>query len=245
MSGRILCALMIGCVAPDFSYVIREFGVASFAHTFAGALLVSAPLGFVSYLALILCFRRVVAVLPDPHSGFLMTWDIHRGMAGVSLIAVLIAIFSGALSHNCVDSFTHESGIAVTLLPVLATEAFSIRGEPFHVFRVLQYSGSALGMLMIVGAYYFALRSHCLTERVGMWQDSRRWLLLLGLAGLTVLVAAFLNARLLDGELNIYAIRAFGFRFLITWIPLFGLAFLCLTLLRPRSPIITTNSEQD
>ncbi len=244
LSARVLCGLMIGCVVPDFGYFIRDFGLASYAHTVMGALLFSVPVGFVIYMTTILCFRRIVAVLPDPHSGFLMTWDIHGKSIGTSLMTVLIAIFLGALSHNFADSFTHESGRAVSIFPVLASEAFIVGDEPFHVFRVLQYSGSLLGMVMIVSAYNFSLRRYCLTEHIGMWQDFRRWLLLLGVGLLTTVGAACLNIRFLYGETDLYALRAFGFKFLITWIPLFVLAFLCLAFFRPKSDSQNSQSKK-
>jgi len=174
-------------------------------------------------------------VLPKPHAEFLATWDINKQTPKISLVVVLIAIFVGALSHNFIDSFTHESGLSVTMFPILSSEVFSIRGEPYPVFRLLQYSGSALGMAMILGAYWFAFRRHCRSGGLEMWQDPRRWLLLLGLTSVTILVAACLNARLLSEDLNFYTLRVFGFRFLITWIPLFGLAFLCLAIVRGRS----------
>lgn len=235
MSPRFLCGLMIGCAVPDFGYFIRNFGLASYAHTVAGALLVSVPIGFIIYMATVLCFRRIVAALPDPHCGFLMTWEIHKKTPKTSLIAVLIAIFLGALSHNFVDSFTHASGRAVSMFPVLANESFVVGDEPFHVFRVLQYAGSIIGMLMIASAYCFDLRRYCLTQHVKMWQDSRRWFSLFGLVVLTAIAAAWLNMRLLSGDLNPHTVRAFGFKFLITWIPLFGLAFLSFALSRPKA----------
>ena len=233
---------MIGSIVPDFPYFIREFGAASFAHTVAGALCVSVPIGLVLYLTLGLCFRRIAGVLPHPHSSFLLTWGIDRSSLKSNFLAIVIAIFAGALSHNFVDSFTHQSGAAVSLFPVLAKESFSIHGESFHVFRILQYSGSAIGMTMILAAYGFALHRYCRARKSRLWQDFRRWMALLALTGIMALIAAAVNANFIPGRLDLYAFRVFGFKFLITWIPLIGVAFLGYALFRGSQP--TTNSEQ-
>ncbi len=234
MSATILCALMAGCVAPDCGYFIRQFGIASFAHTAAGALLVSAPTGMVLYLAAAGLFRRIAAVLPEPHSGFWKSWNLHTRTRPAVTPAVLAAIAVGALSHNLVDSFTHERGMAVSMFPVLRATAFSAGGTTIPVFRVLQNAGSVLGMLMIASTYLSGLRNHCLATRTRIWQDAGKWLVLTSLAGLTVLIAFLANARILDGGLDPYSARAFAFAFVISWIPLFGSAFLCLALWHGR-----------
>jgi hypothetical protein len=237
----VLCGLMIGSIVPDFGYFIRAFGVASFAHTVLGALCFSLPVGWAMYLLMRFSFKRIAKVLPIPHSSFLMSWGIERPIGMRTLFAVAVALFVGALSHNFVDSFTHPSGAAVLMFPVLRKEVFSFGGDPFHVFRLLQYLGSVIGMVSIIGAYWFGLSRHCCATGTRMWQDCRGWLVLIGVTGLTILVAAALNAEYFPRDLNFYAFRVFGFKFLITWLPIIGLAILCLAvLITPQS-----ESEQD
>ncbi len=237
----VLCGLMIGSIVPDFGYFIREFGVASFAHTFLGALCFSLPVGLAMYLLMRLSFKRIAKVLPLPHSSFLMSWGIDKHIGMRTLLAAAVGIFVGALSHNFVDSFTHQSGAAVSMFPVLRKEVFSFGGDPLHVFRLLQYFGSAIGMLIIISAYWFGLSRLCRATGTRIWQDCRGWLVLIGVTGLTILVAAVLNAEYFPRDLNFYAFRVFGFKFLITWLPIIGLAILCLAVLfTPKS-----KSEQD
>ena len=236
----ILCGLMIGSIVPDFGYFIGEFGIASFAHTVPGALCVSLPVGLTVYLLMRLSCGRIAKVLPSPHSSFIMSWGIDRLVGMRTLLAVAFAIFIGAQSHNFIDSFTHQSGVAVSMFPVLSKEVFSFGGDPFHVFRLLQYLGSAIGMAIIIGAYGFGLSRHCRATDTKIWQDSRRWLVLIGVTGLTIVVAAAINAEYFPRDLDFYAFRVFGFKFLITWLPILGIAILCLaTLFSPQS-----NSEQ-
>lgn len=224
----ILCGLMIGSIVPDFGYFIRAFGVASFAHTVFGALCFSLPVGLAMYLLMLLLFKRLANVLPLPHSSFLMSWGIDRPIGTPTLLGTAAAILVGALSHNFVDSFTHQSGAAVTLFPLLRKKVFSLGDSIFHVFRLLQYVGSAIGLVMILVAYWFGLRSHCRATRTRIWQDCRRWLMLMGVTALTIFAAAALNAAYFPRDFNSYAVRVFGFKFLITWLPIVGLALLSL-----------------
>jgi Domain of unknown function (DUF4184) len=240
LSAHLLCGLMIGSVVPDFGYFAREFGMASFAHTVAGAFCVSLPVGLAVYLLVGLSFRRIADTLPNPHSSYLRSWGIDWPCSKRNLLGIMTAIFVGALSHNFVDSFTHESGAAVAMFPALSKEAVYFRGEPLHVFRILQYSGSVLGMGMILAAYWLGLRRHCRARGCRVWQDCRSWIVLIGLTSVTMLFAAALNAELFPRELDFYAFRVFGFKFLITWLPVFGMAFLCYAILRTPTP----NSEQ-
>ena len=231
---------MIGSTVPDFAYFVREFGVASFAHTVLGAICVSLPIGLAVYLLMRRTFGRIARALPAPHSSFLMSWGIDKLGGMRTLLAVMVAIFIGALSHNFIDSFTHQSGVAVSMLPVLNKEVFSVGGDPLHVFRLLQYLGSAIGMAIIIAVYWFRLSQHCRARDTRIWQDSRGWLVLIGVTGVTVLVATALNTKYFPRDLDFYAFRVFGFKFLITWLPIIGLAILCLGTLYSPTP----NSEQ-
>ena len=236
----VLFGLIVGSIVPDFGYFVREFGVASFAHTVLGAICVSLPVGLLVYLLVHLSFGRIAQALPHPHSSFLMSWGIDKLTGMRTLLAVLVSIFLGALFHNFVDSFTHESGAVVSMFPVLSQKAFSIGGEPLHIFRLLQYLGSVVGMAVIMTAYWFGLSRHCRAEGTRIWQDVRGWLVLMGVIGLTVLVATAVNAKHFPKDLNFYAFRVFGFKFLITWLPLIGLASMCLAAFIFRK----TKSEQ-
>lgn len=234
LSSQLLLALMIGSIVPDFGYFIRAFGIATFAHTMAGAVCVSLPLGLIVHLTLDRISGRVISQLPRPHADFMATWDLAWRPAWKCLPQIALAILTGALSHNFVDSFTHESGVAVALFPVLSRDVLTIHGEPYPVFRALQYAGSIAGLVILLGTYLYSLRSYCQPKHLPMWQDRRRWIHLLGLVGITILIATVMNGRSLVDEPSLYAARAFAFQFLITWIPLFGLAFLGHAILRRR-----------
>ncbi|TAG08871.1 MAG: DUF4184 family protein [Verrucomicrobia bacterium] len=231
-SPHVLCGLVIGSIVPDFPYFVREFGVASFAHTVLGAHCVSLPVGLFVYFLVRLFFGRMADALPKPHSIFLSSWGLGKIGSKPNIMAIAVAILAGALFHNFVDSFTHQSGAAVSIFPVLTKEAISFGGQPLHAFRVLQYVGSVLGMVMIAAAYWSGLRGYCRAHEFPIWQDSQRWLFLTGLIIVTILAAAGLNAEFFPRGLDFYAARVFVFKFLITWLPIAGIAFLVFALCR-------------
>jgi len=138
----------------------------------------------------------------------------------------------GALAHNFVDSFTHETGLAVSKFPILTREVLGGAGTGTPLFRLLQYSGSALGMTMILTTYGLALRRRCFKKGDRLWQDARSWLLLAALAVSTVLVAVLLNATRLPEKITFLGLWSFGFTFLISWIPIFLLGLLLLGFVR-------------
>ena len=234
VSAHVLCGLITGSVAPDFPYFVRAFGVASFAHTGLGALCVSLPIGWALYLIFRLSFRRIILLLPKPHADFIAAWGLERAVPKHGFIAIGGAIFGGALFHNFCDSFTHKSGVAVSMFPVLSREVFSIGGEPLPLFRILQYSGSILGLMMICGTYFFALRRHCRARGRAVGRGAAGWRSLLSLMNVTMGMAVVFNAEFIPRALEIYPLRVFAFQFLITWGPIVGLAFLCLAMIRGR-----------
>jgi hypothetical protein len=230
VSPNLLCGLMIGSVVPDFGYFIREFGVATFAHTILGALCISLPLGLAVYFLLCFSLAGVARVFPKPHSRFLLGWRVDRPVGLRELIAITSAILVGALSHNFVDSFTHQSGTAVSLFPALEKGIVLLGGDPIPVFRILQYAGSLFGLLLLVAAYGLGLGRFCRETGERIWQDSQRWQRLIGIVGSTSAVAAAWNADDFPRSLDLDAMRGFGFQFLITWLPILGATILCMAL---------------
>jgi hypothetical protein len=233
-SPHVLVGLLIGSIVPDFPYFIRAFGCASFAHTVAGALCVCLPIGAVLYVLLRKYLRWMAMILPKPHSDFFMNWEINQSDANPHWLIVMVAIFAGALSHNFVDSFTHESGRAVMMFPILSKEVLFFHGLSLHAYRILQYGGSVLGLAILATSYWLELSRHCQTTSTKLWQDPRHWLVLIMTICLTGLTAALLNSEFIPTTFDFFDLRVFVFKFLITWIPLTGVCFLGLAVLRAK-----------
>lgn len=217
--STILFCLIIGSITPDFGYFIRQFDLATFAHTTLGALTISTPLGLLIYFLVNRFYQPAILNLPKPHSEFLASFSPNTCSASPPVI--MGAIFLGALSHNFVDSFTHESGFAVSLFPLLQKPTLSITGEPIPLYRILQYSGSIIGMLMIALFYFISFRRFLKIHPQPIWQDKASWTALLLVISISSGIAILINSSSLSNLSTFFSLRAFGFRFLITWIPLF------------------------
>jgi hypothetical protein len=227
LSARLMVALMIGSVIPDWCYVIRQFGIATYAHSAPGAVLVSLPSGLLLFAVVMMLYRRAAGLLPEPHRGFLLSLGLPTGSKRESWFSIALVILLGAWLHNFVDSFTHETGLVVAHVPALQDEVGSVGGESIPRFRVLQYSGSILGMAMLLIGYVWELRRYCDRLELALWQDFRAWAILVLIMLLPMIVSVLLNLHLLEDGVTPLASRSFGFKFLITWIPLSGLVFLC------------------
>ncbi|MEM7737241.1 MAG: DUF4184 family protein [Deinococcota bacterium] len=60
------------------------------------------------------------------------------------------SILLGALTHIIWDSFTHISGTAVQVLPILQAPVGNFAGEPLYVYKFLQYASTVLGGFIVV-----------------------------------------------------------------------------------------------
>ncbi|HRE79725.1 MAG TPA: DUF4184 family protein [Opitutaceae bacterium] len=226
VSERQLCALMAGSLAPDFVYFTRDFKVARFAHTLPGAVAISLPIGLVVYWIVSVGFRRFVDRIPDPHTTFLSTWDLYTGKGRSSFFGLVLFVFLGVLSHNIVDSFTHGTGTAVSWFPVLSREVFTLHGISIRVFRLLQYVGSVVGLMILALVYLLAFLRFCRSRQLALWQDGRCWFNWIGLLTATGFVSLIINYGFAFKAWNFHVARAFVFNFLITWMPLGGVALL-------------------
>ncbi len=150
-----LSALFVGSISPDFEYLLRLNAVSKFSHTLFGIFYFCLPIGFlVLYLFHSFVKVPVTALLPDPVRHRLQSSSMKFSFLPLSqLITIILALAVGAFSHILWDSFTHESGWAVSKLPLLQTSVFNISGNETKLFKLLQHGSSAVGLLLI--AYCF------------------------------------------------------------------------------------------
>lgn len=223
LASHHLFALMVGSVAPDFGYYIRRYDLSDYSHTFAGAFVACLPLGLLAYLLGLVFLRHIACLLPEPHRGLLKASGLLVFPKTKRLMGLGIAVLVGALLHNFADSFTHKTGASVALFPFLATEVFSFGGDSFPIYRLLQYGGSVLGLIMLLAAYVLVLQKYCEAKACPLWQDRARWWTLNGIAIVSAAIAAalFLH-QFQQGNPFLFSARAFAFQFLTSWPPLFA-----------------------
>jgi len=111
-----LSALLVGCLAPDFEYLVRLSDYDRIGHTFPGFLLVTLPASFL-FLWLFHEFLRwpLCALLPRPleqRTAAIPQEFSFRGPARAGL--VILGLATGIATHITWDSFTHgDSWVAL------------------------------------------------------------------------------------------------------------------------------------
>lgn len=147
-----LTGLVIGSMTPDFEYFLRMQVKSSYSHTIDGLFWFDLPLGILlAFVFHNLVRNRLFDQLPlffkSRFSGFKdFDWNSHFKK---NWPVILISALVGAASHLFWDSFTHQTGYFVQLIPVLSktVEIFHIQ---IPVFKILQHSSSIFGGLFIV-----------------------------------------------------------------------------------------------
>ena len=151
-----LTGLIIGSMAPDFEYFLRMKIKSNYSHTLDGILWFNLPLSII--LAFI--FHNIVRqklsdnlpiVLKSRFSQF-GDFDWNRYFVKNWFI-VVISILIGCISHVFWDSFTHDSGYFVEVLPFLSKSLIVLNKE-VSVLKILQHSSSIIGMIFIVYSIY-------------------------------------------------------------------------------------------
>jgi hypothetical protein len=147
-----LTALVIGSLTPDFEYFIRIKVQSNFSHTFLGVFWFDLPFG----ILLAFLFHNIVRNslfenLPLPLRSRLIgfnkfNWNrnfiSHWHIASISFLL-------GAFSHIFWDSFTHDHGHFVEIIPELSrTILFFGKETPF--FKLLQHSSTLIGAFAIM-----------------------------------------------------------------------------------------------
>ena len=150
-----LTGLVVGSVTPDFEYFLRMRIQSDYSHTLKGLLWFDLPLG----LLLAFVFHNIVRDmlfdnLPLAMKSRVVTfkqfdWNSHFRR---NWLAVVISILIGAGSHLLWDSFTHEHGYFVEMIPSLHTTVtlFVVQAP---MYKLLQHFSTLIGGFVIVVAF--------------------------------------------------------------------------------------------
>ena len=177
-----LAALVVGSFSPDFGYYLNQFRLAAFAHTPLGVLLICVPAGALA-LSLFTAVRRdLINLLPQPHRGALLSslsaYESARPLE--HLLAAVVGLFVGAATHVVWDSFTHASGYAVQLLPVLQTPVLTVGARPMYVYSLLQHASTVTGLCAMLLVYRRWLGQQQQASKTDARYERRRYLVLAG-----------------------------------------------------------------
>jgi hypothetical protein len=187
-------ALVVGALAPDFEYILRLAPRGSFAHSLPGLLLFCLPASFVVWLGYDRVIRPAVA---DLFPGEIASKLKFR--PPVSIVAVLVALTLGALSHIIWDGFTHRTGFFVQRFGPLRARVLPEFTADLQLYTVLQHSSTAAGALLLMIAASHWIRKRFPTPPRYAPREATRATLVLVLLLLAVTGGAVLNgARAFD-----------------------------------------------
>ncbi|WP_374020509.1 DUF4184 family protein [Paenibacillus thiaminolyticus] len=142
-----LTGLILGSMAPDFEFFIALEPYQTIGHSTLGLFLHAIPLSALlavlfHYLIKDPLVRHLPSVwkLDRKARGLAQPWRVS-GIRGWTVF--LISVIIGFYAHVLLDGFTHETGIFVSLYPLLEQ---NIMGTP--VYKLLQYGLSIIGLLV-------------------------------------------------------------------------------------------------
>ncbi|MCL2520596.1 MAG: DUF4184 family protein [Spirochaetaceae bacterium] len=145
-----LTALVIGSLMPDFEYFMRMQLRSAYSHSLLGLFTFNLPVG----LAFCFIFHNIIrndlfANLPLLRSRLTIynTFNFNNYFIKTPVI-VVTSLLIGATSHILWDNFTHISGFFVERISFLQS-FISIVGITLPVYKILQYSGGLMGMLIL------------------------------------------------------------------------------------------------
>ncbi len=184
---RILSATVIGCMVPDFGYLLPIPLTRMQTHSAVSLITFSLPVGLLSYWI----FQRVIKTpllnaLPDQAY---LCWRPFSMPAAVGSprewLLAACGVLVGAISHLVWDGFTHEGARGMRMMPELGDWRFDLHGHHLIGQRLLEDGSSLLGLLVVVAMIAYTLRRgspHVVMPRPLSKRERRLWVLAYALA---------------------------------------------------------------
>jgi hypothetical protein len=149
-----LTGLVVGSLTPDFEYFLRMRVQSNYSHTGIGLFWFDLPIGiFIAFLFHNIVrnclFDNLPPILNSRLSKFKQfEWNDYFKK---NWLVVILSVLIGTVSHIFWDSFTHENGYFVQIIPEL-TNRVGFYSIQVPVFKILQHSSTLLGGLVIIFA---------------------------------------------------------------------------------------------
>lgn len=161
----VLSALVIGSLSPDVAYfvplsVVDNQTTHIQSHSLAGLFWFCLPVSVLGYaLFHTLLKGPLLGLLPDRILRRLCAHALRfRSLPPVSRTAVIVSSLSGASTHLLWDSFTHGSGLAVQVFPILGAYLFDIGGYRIYMYKLLQHGSTCAGLSLLLWWSWRSLR---------------------------------------------------------------------------------------
>src|SRR5215831_17989502 len=144
-------ALVMGCFAPDFSYLLSLSRRVPFSHTLAGMFLLDFPLAMVAlWLFHTFMKQRMLMFVPN---GFRQR--IKASATGFSfwpakhLALIVASILVGAATHLVWDAFTHNTSWLYQNWSFLRRPVELPHIGEMQMYKLLEYGSSAFGLVVV------------------------------------------------------------------------------------------------
>jgi Domain of unknown function (DUF4184) len=149
-----LAALAIGSMAPDVPYFVplgivhkvlpeanRHLG-----HSIPALFWFCVPIGLGIYWLFEYFLKQpFISLCPIA----LQTRLVAIPVTKASLMAIILSLLIGAITHLLWDSFTHGNSPWLVYIPFLETSLFSISNYKVYVFKVFQHGSTFIGLGLI------------------------------------------------------------------------------------------------
>lgn len=185
-----LTGLVIGSMTPDFEYFIRMTIKSNYSHSINGLFWFDLPLGLlITFIFHNLVRNKLFDNLPQFLKSRLFVfkqfeWNKHFKSYWM---VVICSILIGAASHLLWDSFTHEHGYFVQIIPALQS-FITLFGAKIPVLKILQHASTLIGAITIGLAIYKLPSNNVEKESTNL----KYWLAVIGLS-LIIIAARFLT----------------------------------------------------
>jgi hypothetical protein len=143
-----VATFVIGTLSPDFEYFLRLAPRTEFSHTLRGLALFCLPVSLLAWALYALLLRPALLDLLVPG---IKARPARRpvGRNVRPLAWGVAAALAGAATHLAWDSFTHQGGSAVRLIPALATDVAPALIPGLRWYKVLQHGSTVVGILLV------------------------------------------------------------------------------------------------
>ena len=186
-----LTGLVIGSLMPDFEYFLRMRIQSDFSHTISGLFWFNLPLGIlVAFIFHNIVRNSLLDNLPVILKSRLIKFNQFswNNYFKSNWIVVIISVLIGVFLHLFWDSFTHENGYFVQIIPAL-TNTVNLFGTQIPILKILQHSSTLTGGFIIVVVLFKLTPNKIIFKKV----NTKYWLVV------TTITLIITFIRLLSG----------------------------------------------
>jgi hypothetical protein len=158
--ANIFTAAVIGSMVPDAGSLVPGFVARWQTHSLPALFTFCLPVGLTAYwLTLLLIRPAVIEVAPDGAYVRLRAAPPPASIRRLSAwLYAAAALLFGACTHLIWDAFTHENVHTVRMFPLLTDFSAEMSGHSIHLYRLLQYVSSLVGLAVVAVALVLWLR---------------------------------------------------------------------------------------